>query len=371
MATIAHLLQTLASFAVVLGVLVFIHEYGHYLAARISGIYVEVFSIGFGRALASWTDRRGTVWKLSILPLGGFVRLHGMAVSVLEEDQVDQDAIRKGEAFFEKSVAARAFVAAAGPIANFVLAIVLFTGLYATIGRQVALPVVSEVMQFSAAAQAGLQPGDLIHSVDGAPVAYFEDLRRIIFSEPGRTVKLALRRGTQELVVPVHVAAETEDGVAVGKLGIQSGASETQALGPIAALGAGLTETWVVLWQTLMGLVRLVTTGAGVHELGGPIKIAQLSGQVAQLGLASLLNFIALLSINLGLVNLLPIPILDGGHLVFYAAEALRGRPLPARAQDYGYRIGFAIIASIFVVISFNDLVRTGAFRWVGHLVGS
>jgi len=370
MAAITHLLQTLGSFAVVLGVLVFIHEFGHYLAARLCGIYVEVFSIGFGRALASWTDRRGTVWKLSILPLGGFVRMHGMAVSVLEEDQVDQSAIRRGEAFFEKSVAARAFVAAAGPIANFILAAVLFTGLFATIGRQVALPVVSEVMAGSAAAGAGLQPGDVIRAVDGAPVVHFDDLRRIIASEPDRTVKLALRRGTQDLVVPVHIASEAQDGATVGRLGIQSGANEIETLSPLAAVGAGLSETWFVLWQTLLSLVRLVTTGNGVHELGGPIKIAQLSGQVAQLGLASLLNFIALLSINLGLVNLLPIPILDGGHLVFYAAEAVRGRPLPARAQDYGYRIGFAIIASIFVVISFNDLVRTGAFRWVGHLVG-
>jgi regulator of sigma E protease len=370
MAAIAHLLQTLASFAVVLGVLVFIHELGHYLAARACGIYVEVFSIGFGRALASWTDRGGTVWKISILPLGGFVRMHGMAVSVLDEDQVDQDAVRRGEAFFEKSVAARACVAAAGPIANFILAAVLFTGLFATIGRQVALPVVSEVMANSAAAQAGLQPGDVIRAVDGAPVVYFDDLRRIIASEPGRTVKLSLRRGAQDLVLPVHIGSDRQDGALVGRLGIQSGANETEWLGPVAAIGAGLSETWFVLWQTLLSLVRLVTTGNGVHELGGPIKIAQLSGQVAQLGLSSLLNFIALLSINLGLVNLLPIPILDGGHLVFYAAEALRGRPLPARAQDYGYRIGFAIIASIFVVISFNDLVRTGAFRWVGQLVG-
>jgi regulator of sigma E protease len=371
MATIAYDLQTLASFALVLGILVFIHEYGHYLAARICGIYVEVFSIGFGRALAAWTDRRGTVWKISILPLGGFVRLHGMAVSVLDEDQVDQDAIRRGEAFFEKSVAARAFVAAAGPIANFVLAAALLSGLFATFGRPVALPVVSAVVKDSAAAQAGLQPGDIIQSVDGAHVAYFDQLRSIIASEPDRTVKLGVRRGAADLVVPVHLGSASENGVLVGKLGVGSGADEMQPLGPLAAIGAGLSETWLMLCQMLLGLGRLVTTGSGLHELGGPIQIAQLAGQQAQLGFASLLNFIALLSINLGLVNLLPIPILDGGHLVFYAAEALRGRPLPARAQDYGYRIGFAIIASIFVVISFNDLVRTGAFRWVGHLVGS
>jgi regulator of sigma E protease len=370
MATIAYDLQTLASFAVVLGVLVFIHEYGHYLAARLCGIYVEVFSIGFGRTLASWTDRRGTVWKISVLPLGGFVRMHGMAVSVLDEDQVDQDAIRRGEAFFEKSVAARAFVAAAGPIANFVLAAVVLSGLFATFGREVALPVVSEVVKDSAAAHAGLQPGDVIRAVDGAHVAYFDQLRSIIASEPDRTVKLDIRRGAADLVVTAHIGSATEGGVLVGKLGVGSGASEMRPLGLLAAIGAGLSETWFVLWQTLLGLVRLVTTGNGVHELGGPIKIAQLAGQEAQLGFSSLLNFIALLSVNLGLVNLLPIPILDGGHLVFYAAEALRGRPLPPRAQDYGYRIGFAIIASIFVVISFNDLVRTGAFRWVGHLVG-
>jgi regulator of sigma E protease len=370
MAEITHLLQTLASFAVVLGVLVFIHEYGHYLAARLCGIYVEVFSIGFGRALASWTDRRGTVWKLSILPLGGFVRLHGMAVSVLAEDQVDQAAIRRGEAFFEKSVGKRALVAAAGPIANLVLAVVLFTGLFATIGRQVPLPVVGDVVADSAAAQAGLKVGDVIRAVDGVKVVHFDELRRIIAGEPGKVVQLGIHRSAQDIVVPVHLHGELVDGAQVGKLGIQSGESETVSLNPLQALGDGFAYTGDILWQTVQGLARLITTGAGVHELGGPIKIAQLSGQVAQLGLASLLNFIALLSINLGLVNLLPIPILDGGHLVFYAAEALRGRPLPARAQDYGYRIGFAIIASIFVVISFNDLVRTGAFRWVGHLVG-
>jgi regulator of sigma E protease len=365
-----HLLQTLASFGLVLGVLVFVHELGHYLAARWRGIHVEAFSIGFGPALLSWTDRKETVWKVCVLPLGGFVKMHGMAVNVADEQAVDTAATREGEGFFDKSVGSRAIVAAAGPVANFLLAAVLFSLLYAAVGRQVPLPVVGEVVPASSAADAGLRQGDAIRAVNGAKMATFEDLRRIVAASAGVTLQMQVHRGTQDLTIPVLIKPASPGDMSVGRLGVTAGEVVTERLGPVAAVIAGVTQTGQVLWQTLLGLFHIVTTGHGVRELGGPIAIATLSGQVAQLGIASLVGFIAMLSINLGLVNLLPIPILDGGHLLFYAAEAVRGRPLPPQAQDYGYRVGFAIIASLFVFISWNDLVHTGAVRWVAHLIG-
>ncbi len=369
---IVHLIRTLASFVLVLGVLITFHELGHYLAARWRGIYVEAFSIGFGPALVSWKDRRGTVWKICVLPLGGFVKMHGMAVNVADENAIDMTSVRPGEAYFEKSVASRSIVTAAGPIANFLLAFVLFTALFVVVGQPVPLAVVGEVAPGSSAADAHLQPGDEVRSVDGHPIAVFEDLRRLVAGSVGRTLQLSVHRGTQDLTVPVTVKAVSPAEPAIGRLGITSSSGRVSyvGMGPIAAARAGASQTWSVFSQTLQGLAHLVTTGSGVHELGGPIAIAGMAGKVAELGVASLVNFIALLSINLGLMNLLPIPILDGGHLMFYAAEAVRGRPLPPRALDYGFRIGFAIVGSLFVFISWNDLVHNGAVHWVAHLFG-
>lgn len=370
MAGIAHLLHTLLSFAIVLGVLVFIHELGHYIAARSQRIHVEAFSIGFGPTLLSWTDRRETVWKLCALPLGGFVKMHGMALNVAEENAMDTQSSRPGQGYFEKSVLSRAIVAAAGPFANFLLAIVLFTALNAIIGRQVPLSVIGDITPNSAAATAGLQSGDAVRAVDGKPMHDFEDLRRIVAANAGHTLSFSVHRGTQDLTIPVLIKPATPGDMSIGRLGVQAGDIATIHMGPVEALVTGLSQTWQVLSQTVVGLAHIVTTGHGVNELGGPIAIADLSGKVATLGIASLASFIAMLSINLGLVNLLPIPILDGGHLMFYAAEALRGRPLPPRALDYGYRVGFAIIACLFVFISWNDLVHTGAVHWVAHLIG-
>jgi len=370
MAGLTHTLHTLGSFALVLGVLVFIHEFGHYLAARWRGIHVEAFSIGFGPSLLAWTDGQETVWKICALPLGGFVKMHGMALNVADENAMDQSASRPGQAYFEKSVLSRSIVAAAGPIANFLLAAVLFSALNAVVGQQVPLPVIGEITEGSSAAVAGLKTGDSILAVDGKRTMEFEDLRRIVAASAGHTLSFRLRRGTQEITLPVAIQPAAPGDMSVGRLGVKAGEIATVRLGLFAALGAGLWQTWQVLWQTLLGLVHIITTGHGVNELGGPIAIASLSGKVADLGIASMVSFIAMLSINLGLVNLLPIPILDGGHLMFYAAEAVRGRPLPARALDYGYRVGFAIICSLFIFISWNDLVHTGAVHWVAHLIG-
>ncbi len=369
MAGLIHTLHTLVSFVVVLGILVFIHELGHYIAARLNRIHVEAFSIGFGPTLLSWTDGHETVWKICALPLGGFVKMHGMAVNVADENAIDISSNRPGQAYFEKSVLARAIVAAAGPLANFILAAVLFSALNAVVGQQVPLSVVGDISPGSAAAIAGLHPGDAIRAVDGQRTLEFEDLRRIVAASPGKTLSFAVHRGNQDLTIPVKIQPAPED-AAMGRLGVKSGEAATVRMGLISAIANGFAETWLVLWQTLLGLVHIITTGHGVNELGGPIAIASLSGKVAELGIANFINFIGMLSINLGLVNLLPIPVLDGGHLMFYAAEAVRGRPLPARALDYGYRVGFAIIASLFVFISWNDLVHTGAVHWVAHIFG-
>jgi regulator of sigma E protease len=370
MAGLMHTLHTLVSFAVVLGILVFIHELGHYLAARFNKIHVEAFSIGFGPILLSWTDRHETIWKLCALPLGGFVKMHGMAVNVADENAIDISSNRPGEAYFEKSVAARAIVAAAGPIANFLLAAVLFSALNIVVGQQVPLSVVGEISPGSAAALAGLHTGDAVRAVDGQRTLEFEDLRRIVAASAGKTLQFTVHRGTEDLTIPVTIQPKTPGDMSVGLLGVKSGEVATVRMGPVKAVIAGFTQTGQVLSQIVAGLAHIITTGHGVSDLGGPIAIAGLSGKVAELGIASFVSFIAMLSVNLGLVNLLPIPVLDGGHLMFYAAEALRGRPLPPRALDYGYRVGFAIIASLFVFISWNDLVHTGAVHWVTHIFG-
>ena len=360
-------LGALAARIGVFGVLVFFHELGHYLAARWRGIYVEAFSIGFGPALLSWTDRHGTAWKLSLIPLGGYVRMHGMAVSVLAEDQVDQEAIRHGEAYFEKSVASRAIVTAAGPVANFILAAVLYIGLFALLGQQVAIPdpIAGPVTRGGAADKAGIRQGDRIVSIAGERVASFSAMRDIIVTDAGKPIDMVIHRGSADLTLTVQVQNEA----GIGHIGVES-ASRTEYLSPLQALGAGLQQTWDMVSGTAIGLANIVGSGKGLSEIGGPIRIIQLTGEVAHQGFAALVALTAALSVSLGLFNLFPIPILDGGHLLFYAIEAVRGRPLPPRTQDYGYRVGFAIIGSLFLAISLHDLVRVGAFQWFTRMVG-
>jgi len=360
---IPELARTVIAFVVVLGILVFVHESGHYLAARWRGVHVEVFSIGFGRALTSWVDRVGTVWKVGWIPLGGYVKLHGQ-----ERPQDVPAELRArwmpGRTFQEKSVASRAIVVAAGPVANFVLAMVLFAGLFAVAGRPVTLPVVNAVMPGSAAATAGLQPQDHIEAINGTPITTFEDLQRIIENHPNAAMQVQIRRGSRNLTLPVVTGAQESGGRKIGLLGIQSGAITYQHLPFPAAIWAGVTETWRVTAETAQGVAQIFSRGQGANEIGGPLRIAQLSGQVAAMGAASLISFIAVLSINLGLINLFPIPVLDGGHLLFFACEAVWGRPLPPRAQEYGFRAGLALIAGLFIFATWNDLSHLGILHW-------
>ncbi len=357
--------RNVGAFLVVLGVLVFVHELGHYLAARWRGVHVEAFSIGFGRALFSWTDRVGTVWKLAWIPLGGYVKLHGQERPE-DVDEATRAAWFQGRTFHGKGVGSRAIVVAAGPIANFVLAAVLFAVLFATAGRPVSIPVIGEVMPQSAAAQAGLQAGDRVETIDGQRVDRFEDLQRIIAGAPDQTLKIEFLRGGAAQSLDVHTGSrEGALGRRMGLLGVKGGAPEYKQLDPASAVVAGIQQTWDVLVQTIQGLGQMLSGARSADELSGPLGIAQLSGQVASLGVASLISFIAVLSVNLGLINLFPIPILDGGHLVLYLIEALRGRPVPPKLQELGFRAGFAVLAGLFVFATWNDLSHLGLFRWV------
>ncbi len=358
-------LRTPIAFAIVLGVLVFIHEMGHYLAARWRGVYVEAFSIGFGKVLASRTDKRGTEWRFCLLPLGGYVKLHGQ-----EQPEDVTDEIRAswklGQTFHEKSTLSRAIVVAAGPVANFILAAVLFAGLFLVTGKPHTLPVVGEVMADSAAARAGIVAGDVISRIDGSKIIRFEDIQAIVGHSGGVALHVSLDRNGRT----IDVVATPETRGAAGVLGIRGGKVSYDPVSVIDALPDGVVQTYNVAAQTLAGVGQMITGQRGTEELGGPLRIAQLSGQVAELGVASLVSFIAVLSVNLGLLNLFPIPILDGGHLVFFALEALRGKPLPPRAQEYGLRAGFALLASLFVFATWNDLSHIGLFGWLAKLVG-
>jgi regulator of sigma E protease len=365
------IVRTGLAFVVVLGVLVFVHELGHYLAARWRGVRVDVFSIGFGQALVRWTDRVGTEWRIAWIPLGGFVKLHGQERPEDASPEVRASWIA-GETFHEKSVASRAIVVAAGPIANFLLAMVLFAALFATAGRQVTLPIAGGVVADSAASRAGLQVDDRIEAIAGQPVHTFEDLQHIISAHPAESLMLTVRRGDSTIEVPVTTSEQTTvGGRRVGMLGLRSSnRTAYQKMSLPAALWGGVEQTWRVLSETATGVAQMIAGQRGADELGGPLRIAQLSGQVADLGLASLISFMAVLSVNLGLINLFPIPVLDGGHLLFFLAEAVRGRPIPQRAQEYGFRAGLALIGALFIFATWNDLSNLGIVHWVARLAG-
>jgi regulator of sigma E protease len=358
--------RTILAFVVVLGVLIFVHELGHYLAARWRGVHVERFSIGFGRAIWSRQDRRGCEWRIGWIPLGGYVKMHGMEHA--GDTQPEPGTFRAGESFHEKSVGDRAIVVAAGPAFNFLLAAILFALVFATHGKPVGSTAVQTVVAGSAAERAGITPGDRILGLDGERVTRFDQVQRYIQSRPNQPIEILLRRCEGEVKLTATPVARAEDGR--GMLGFTGGAIEREKLDPFSAILEGSWHMVVVSGQTLQGVWQMITGTRGSEEIGGPLRIAQLSGEVAELGFLTLISFIAILSVNLALINLFPIPILDGGHLVFYAAEAIRGRPLTARTQEYAFRGGFALLITLLLFATWNDLTQLGIVRWVSGLVG-
>jgi len=362
--------RTIIAFLVVLGVLIFFHELGHYGAARWRRVHVDAFSIGFGRALLRWTDKRGTEWRIAWIPLGGYVKLHGQS-PLDDTPEADRVPERAGETFHDKPVKDRAIIVAAGPVANFVLAILLFAGMYATHGMPRGLTTIAGVGPGSAAERAGMQAGDVILSLDGTRITRFDQVQRHIQPRAGQEVQVRLDREGRELTLTAIPAAQARgDAAPVGVLGIQGGRAQFERLGPLDALWAGTVQTADVSWQTLVGIGEMFAGTRSAKELGGPIRIAEVSGEAATLGIVPLVNLMALLSVSLALLNLFPIPLLDGGHLMFYAAEAIRGRPLPPRALEYGFRAGFAVLIGLFLFATWNDIAHGGIGRWVAGWMG-
>ncbi|HJO74580.1 MAG TPA: M50 family metallopeptidase, partial [Rhodospirillales bacterium] len=320
-------------FLFVLTVLVYVHEWGHYWVAKRNNVKIEVFSIGFGPEIYGWTNSAGTRWKISAIPLGGYVKMLGQ--SDLPEDAEDERPLTEEEkavSFQFKTIGQRVAIVFAGPAANFLLAVVLFAGLIMTVGTPKHYAGVGNIMPDSAAAEAEFEVGDRILSINGEPVTWFSDLVRIVSSQPGVPLKITLRRGDQELTLaatPKPHQRTDKDGktVEVGLLGVRYDPEQAlyERQNPLYASWLGVRQTVALTANIFSYLGEMISGKRGAEDLGGPLRIAKLSGQMAQGGFDNLIFFMAALSVNLGLINLFPIPLLDGGHLLFFAAEAIRG----------------------------------------------
>jgi regulator of sigma E protease len=359
-----HLLHTLLSFVAVLSTVVFIHEFGHYFIAKLCGVKVEAFSIGFGKELVGWNDRSGTRWKLALLPLGGYVKMYGdaSAASTADEDLLAaMTPEERAQAFHFKPLWQKAAVVVAGPSANFLLTIALFTYFIMTTGLPTTDPVVGEVLPDSPAASAGLQSGDRIVSVGGRAVRRFADIPFYLSTNTGTPVEILFRRnGEPQSVTMTPKSVEDEDGLGNKihrpLIGIRSKEMKYEDVGLPRALAESVSRTYQLCVSTFEVMGQIVRGERGVRELKGPVGIAQLSGQATEKGISTTLWLIAMISANLGLVNLFPIPVLDGGHLAYYAAQGLRGRPLAQKVQEWGFRVGFALIAMLMAFTIFNDV---------------
>lgn len=369
--TLSHgVIGYIVPFLFVLTIVVFFHELGHFLVARWAGVKVLTFSLGFGPEVAGFNDKHGTRWKLSAIPLGGYVRFFGDESEASTPDSTKlstmTDEERKGS-FHHKKLGPRAAIVAAGPIANFILAIVIFAGLFTFFGRPNATARVDKVMEGSAAAVAGFQSGDLVTAIDGTRIGNFSDMQRIVSTEAGRELAFTVKRGDASVTLKATPELkEIKDNFGnVHKLGVLGitrsnapGDVLTERVDPATALWLGAKETWFVIDRTLAYVGGVFVGREAADQVGGPLRIAQISGQVATIGLAALMHLTAVLSVSIGLLNLFPVPLLDGGHLLFYAVEAIRGRPLSERAQEMGFRIGLGLVLMLMVFATYNDILH-------------
>ncbi|MCE2992454.1 MAG: RIP metalloprotease RseP [Candidatus Jidaibacter sp.] len=356
-------------FLVILSIVVFIHEFGHYLFARLNGVRVEIFSIGFGKELLGVTDRHGTRWKLSIVPFGGYVKMFGDSdvASSGADPQLDQMSFKdKLVSFHHKELWRKAVIVFAGPAFNYISAILIIVGMFWFYGKPATDPVVSQVAVGSPAAAAGLKIGDKILAIDESQIMTFEELRQAIALNTGTQIVLLVERGKKQISLKATPKLEKikdayGNEVNMPILGIAAAGGTLVKLSFIESVTQGVHETFAISAGMLKGLWQIITGNRSTKELGGPIKIAQYSGQSAQHGLVSVLWFIALISINLGLINLLPLPLLDGGHLAFYAVEALTGKPASEKFKLAATKISFALLISLMIYVTFNDI--TGLIR--------
>jgi len=373
--TLSHgLVGYLIPFLFVLTVVVFFHELGHFLVARWVGVRVLTFSLGFGPELFGFNDRTGTRWKLSAIPLGGYVKFFGDASEAstpAPEVLAAMSEKERQDSFHHKSVARRAAIVAAGPIANFILAIVIFGGLFTFYGKPNTSARVDAVQANSAAAAAGFKPGDIVTSIDGETIETFVDMQRIVSTRAGEQLHFTVKRGGHvEKLTATPELREVKDSFnnvhKIGVLGISRsstpGEHAVERVDPATGLWLGVRETWFIAKSTVLYIGDIFTRRASADQLGGPIRIAQISGQVATIGLAALVHLTAVLSVSIGLLNLFPVPMLDGGHLLFYSVEAIRGRPLSERSQEMGFRVGLALVLMLMVFATYNDIL---------HLAGS
>jgi regulator of sigma E protease len=370
---IMTVLTYIVPFVFVLTVVVFFHELGHFLVGRWCGVKIDAFSIGFGPELWSFEDRKGTRWRVAAIPLGGYVKFHGDANGA---SAPDQDSIRSMPdeelkvTFFGQTVWKRAAIVLAGPVANFILAIAIFSFLFASYGRVVLAPKVASVVPGGAADKAGFVAGDLVLSIDGQPIESFAKMQEIVSSSTGKPLTVIVRRAGQEVTLeatPQLREIETAVGkTRIGMLGLQASTDPAdqreERYTPAQSVVLAVEETWSIIERTGVYLAGLVTGREGADQLSGPIGIAQVSGQMAKaidkVGVSPLLNLIAILSISIGLLNLMPVPMLDGGHLLFFAIEAARGRALTERTQEYAFRLGLAMVCTLMVFSTYNDLAR-------------
>lgn len=356
----------IAAFLIALMVIVFIHEYGHYKVARWCGIDIEAFSIGFGKEIAGWYDKHGTRWKLSLLPLGGYVKFKGdtNAASFPDAETVAMAKLDPGN-FHGKPVWQRAAVVVAGPAANFILAIAIFALFYAVIGVTVIEPKVGDVLPGSAAESAGLHVGDTVMEIDGQAIRSFRDIQQAVFDRAEQPVSVVVDRAGEKLTLSATPKlSEQDDGMGgklrTGLLGIRpmEGAFHVETYGPIDSVTKALDEIWLITSSSLQYVGRIFLGHENGDQLRGPAGIAQVAGYAASNGIYSFVGFIAFLSVSIGLINLFPIPMLDGGHLVYYAIEAIRGKPLGPMAQEWGFRIGFSLVIMLLLMGTWNDVLR-------------
>jgi regulator of sigma E protease len=378
--TLSHgLIGYAVPFLFVLTIVVFFHELGHFLVGRWAGVKVLTFSLGFGPELFGFNDRHGTRWKLSAIPLGGYVKFLGddTEASTPSADVLSRmSAEERAESFHHKKVGPRAAIVAAGPIANFLLAIVIFTVMFTFFGKPSTSARVDKIEANSAAAAAGFQVGDVVIAIDGTRIESFSDMQRIVGSRAGERLAFTVKRGAETVQLQgTPELREVKDPFGnvhrIGVLGItrQTAAGDvvTERVDPATALWLGVKETYFVIEQTLAYIGNIFTGRASADQIGGPIRIAQISGQVATLGLIPLLHLAAVLSISIGLLNLFPVPLLDGGHLLFYTAEVLRGRPLSEKSQEYGFRVGLVLVLMLMVFAFYNDFHQV---PWLKGLFG-
>jgi regulator of sigma E protease len=366
---VVAVLYMVVPFVFVMTVVVFFHELGHFLVGRWCGVRIDTFSIGFGPELFARIDRRGTRWRIGAVPLGGYVRFHGdMNAASVQSDETasPMPAEERSSTFAAQTVAERAAIVAAGPMANFLLAIVILTGIFYVEGRSILLPRVASVQPDSAAAKGGFAPGDVVVSIDGQPIQSFFDMQSVISGASGVPLAFVVERDGRD--VPLTATPERRDvknAVGTSSIGVLGVAASTSAadirrekLGFVQSVSEAAHDTWFIIQRTGSYVGGLVMGREKPDQLSGPIGVAGVAGQVARIGIGPLFNLIAILSISIGLINLVPVPLLDGGHLLYFAFEALRGRPMSSGAQEFGFKVGLALVSMLMIFATYNDLLH-------------